>query len=356
MDEITIKGYKSIRDLTLQLRPINILIGANGSGKSNFLSFFELLKNIYARNLQEYIALKGGIDRFLYQGSKITSEISSHLKFPNTNGYSFTLKAGDGNFIFTKEGLWYGKNPYCNNPTDIASLTGESNLRFDTMPRAGYIRSFLDALEKYHFHDTSANSPFTQLSNIETDIYRLYDKGENIAAFLYNIRENEPLSYHLIVRTIQSIAPYFKDFVLKPNEQGLLRLQWQDKYSSAVYRVNDLSDGTIRFIALTVLFMQPKLPQTIILDEPELGLHPAAIAKFAGMIKSASAKECQVIIATQSADLISHFEAEDIVTVDQRGGESLFYRLDSEKLKGWIKDYTIDDLWKRSIIITGQPD
>lgn len=356
MNEITIKGYKSIRDLTLELRPINLLIGANGSGKSNFLSFFEFLKNIYARNLQEYVALKGGIGKILHQGNKVTSEISSRLKFPNTNGYSFTLKAGDGDFIFTKEGLWYDKNPYISNPTDIASFSGESNLRFETMPRAQYIRNYLDALEKYHFHDTSSNSSFTQLSNIQTDIYRFYDKGENIAAFLYSIREKHTISYQLIVRTIQSIAPYFKDFMLIPNEQKFVRLQWQDKYSSNVYGVNDFSDGTIRFIALTVLFMQPKLPQTIILDEPELGLHPTAIAKLAGMIKSVAAKDCQVIIATQSTDLISHFEAEDIITVDQRGGESLFCRLSSEKLKGWIEDYTIDDLWKRSIITTGQPD
>jgi predicted ATPase len=119
---------------------------------------------------------------------------------------------------------------------------------------------------------------------------------------------------------------------------------------------NDLSDGTIRFSALTGLFMQPALPETIIIDEPELGLHPTAITKLAGLIKSVAAKNCQVIIATQSTDLISHFEPEDIITVDQINGESVFERLDSEKLKAWLEDYTIDDLWKRNIITTGQPN
>ena len=146
------------------------------------------------------------------------------------------------------------------------------------------------------------------------------------------------------------------DFFFRPESNGNIKLRWQSKHSSTVYGVNDLSDGTIRFIALVVLFMQPNLPQTIIIDEPELGLHPSAIAKLAGLIKSAAAKNCQIILATQSTDLISHFEAEDIITVDQINGESIFERLSSESLKLWLEDYTIDDLWKRNIITTGQPN
>jgi len=102
--------------------------------------------------------------------------------------------------------------------------------------------------------------------------------------------------------------------------------------------------------------MQPNLPTTIIIDEPELGLHPTAIAKLAGMIKSVSAKNCQVIIATQSTDLISHFLPQDIITVDQVDGESKFKRLNNEELHEWLDEYTIDDLWKRNIITTGQPN
>jgi len=158
------------------------------------------------------------------------------------------------------------------------------------------------------------------------------------------------------VKTIKSIAPYFSDFYYQPNQEKQIRLQWTDRYSDVVFGVTDLSDGTLRFIALTVLFMQPKLPSIIIIDEPELGLHPTAIAKLAGMIKSASLKGCQIIIATQSTDLISHFSPEDIITVDQIDGESKFKRLNSDDLKQWLEDYTIDDLWKRNIITTGQPN
>jgi predicted ATPase len=355
MEKIEILGYKSIKKLSLELKPLNILIGANGSGKSNFLSFFDFLKQVYNRNLQEYVALKG-IDSFLHNGDKFTSQISTHLYFKGTNSYSFTIKKGDAGFIFTNEGLGYEKNLYASNTLEVASLSFESVLRFQTVPRAVYIRNFLDQLAKYHFHDTGESSPFNKESNVENDKYYLYEKGSNLGAYLFTIQIENPIVYNLIVKTIQSIAPYFLDFFLRPEPNGNIKLKWQSKYSSTIYGVNDLSDGTIRFIALATLFLQPNLPETIIIDEPELGLHPTAISKLAGLIKYVTNKQCQVILATQSTDLISYFNPEDIITVDQINGESVFNRLDSEKLSVWLEDYTVDDLWKRNIITTGQPN
>jgi len=355
MDRIEIKGYKSLKDISLELCPINILIGANGSGKSNFLSFFEFLKNIYIRNLQGYVALNGDMDKYLFEGRKVTDEISAYMCF-GKNGYSFTLKAAEEGFVFTKEGLWYSGNPFYSNPVDIASFNRESRLYSETTPRSAFIRNYLGQLEIYHFHDTGSNSPFNKVSNIERDTFALYNKGDNIAAFLYGIREKSLKRYMFIVKTIQSIAPYFRDFHLVPNEQGDLKLFWKDKYSSYIYGVNDLSDGTKRFIALTTLFLQPNLPQTLVIDEPELGLHPAAICKLAGLIRSASQRGCQVIVATQSTDLINFFNAEDIITVDQSGGVSCFTRLKSENLTQWMNEYSLSDLWSRRIISSGQPN
>jgi predicted ATPase len=158
------------------------------------------------------------------------------------------------------------------------------------------------------------------------------------------------------VKTIQSIAPFFSDFFFKPNNEGLLRLQWKSKYSSTIYGVNDLSDGTIRFIALSVLFLQPNLPSSIIIDEPELGLHPYAIAKLSGMIQSVAGRNTQVILATQSADLVNYFNPEDIITVDQVEGESKFNRLNNETFKSWLVEYSLGDLWQKNIVSGGQPN
>lgn len=331
MKKIEIHGYKSIKDLQLELQPINILIGANGSGKSNLLSFFVFLKTIYNQDLRRSVALSGGIDKYLHNGQKITSEISTKLYFKN-NAYSFCINAGNDGFIFTHEGLWYDNNPFRTNPIDISNFSEESQLQFSNEQRAIYIRNYLNELKKYHFHDTSTKSPFTKVSNINTDIFALYSQGENLAAFLYGIKNTNLINYNLIIRTIQSVAPYFHDFHLIPDVNGNISLKWTSKHSENIYGVNDLSDGTKRFIALATLFLQPHLPSTIILDEPELGLHPFAIAKLSGLIHSASGRGCQIVIATQSTDLISHFSPEDVITVDQINGQSIYKRLSSEEL------------------------
>jgi predicted ATPase len=353
MDYIEIKGYKSIKNQRIDFRNINILIGANGSGKSNFISFFEFLNKLYNRNLQEYISLKGGENKILFEGKEVTDEIYFKTEFDKgLNGYSATIKAGEESLIFTDERLIYNQRDGKN----INNYGTEARIKVTDDFRAKDVIEYLDSFRKYHFHDTGTKSPFTQMSNIENDIYYLYENGENLSAFLYNIQNENRIIYNRIVATIQSIAPYFSDFFFQPNKENYMRLQWKDKFSNVVYGANDLSDGTIRFIALTTLFMQPELPATILIDEPELGLHPAAISKLSGLIKSVSEKNCQVILATQSTDLISHFSPEDILTVDQVNGESIFKRLDSDSLAVWLDDYTVDDLWKRNIISSGQPN
>jgi len=352
MDYIEIQGYKSIKAVKLNLAPINILIGANGSGKSNFISFFEFLNKLYERNLQEYIALKGGQEKLLFQGSKITDKISSHISFNDgVNGYSFTLQAGEGDMIFTSENLWYGNNPW-----SMTSYSKEAGVKTNGKGRAKHINQYLNSYRKYHFHDTGKNSAFTHTSHIDNDIFYLYEEGGNLASFLFSIFNENKIVYNRIVKTIQSIAPFFSDFFFKPNNEGLLRLQWKSKYSSTIYGVNDLSDGTIRFIALSVLFLQPNLPSSIIIDEPELGLHPYAIAKLSGMIQSVAGRNTQVILATQSADLVNYFNPEDIITVDQVEGESKFNRLNNETFKSWLVEYSLGDLWQKNIISGGQPN
>lgn len=176
-----------------------------------------------------------------------------------------------------------------------------------------------------------------------------------MAAFLYHIQQSAPVVYRRILRVIQSVAPYFCDFYFFPNPNGDFCLQWTSRYGETIYGPNDLSDGTIRFIALAVLFLQPDPPAVIIIDEPELGLHPVAIQKLSGLIKSVAERGTQVIIATQSAELISNFEPEDIITVNQRNGESRMERLNKEGLRHWLMDYSVGDLWRQNILEGGQP-
>ena len=351
MNRIEIKGYKSFKDLYLELKPINLLIGSNGAGKSNFLSFFEFLNRMYEQKLAEYVALNGGTDKFFFQGGKVTESIYANIYFRD-NFYLFELKEGDGKFVFVEEGLGYQNHYY-----DIADFKAEARIKsYDGgLLRGGYLKKYLAQVKKYHFHDTGKSSPFTKESHIVNDAYYLYEKGENIAAFLYRIHQDFPAVYRRIIMVVRSIAPFFSDFYFHVSAADTVRLQWTDKYSSTVYGPTDLSDGTIRFIALATLFLQPVPPEVIIIDEPELGLHPLAVQKLAGMMKSVAAKGVQVIVATQSADLISNFDAEDVVTVDQVKGETVMRRLDSDELRSWLDDYSLGDLWRQNILKGGQP-
>lgn len=354
MNSISISGFKSFRSVTIKLNPINILIGANGSGKSNFLSFFEMLHCIYDKRLTEYVALNGGTERFFHKGHKVTEIIKATVEFTD-NSYELELKDGDGRLLVAYESLGQLSDSKMFHISN-ASYKPESDMLNSSLYGQGeVVNSYLKSISKYHFHDAGKQSPFTRESNIKSDMFYLYEDGRNLAAFLYAIRANYPLAYRRIIKVIQSTAPYFLDFYLEPNRNDSVRLLWKDKYSDTIYTPSTLSDGTIRFIALTTLFLQPNPANVIVIDEPELGLHPQAIGKLAGMIKSVSQRGVQVIAATQSADLISAFTPEDVITVNQVNGESVFERLESEKLSRWLEEYTLGDLWKSNIIQGGQP-
>lgn len=354
MDKITIKGYRSFRNIEVNLNKINLLIGSNGSGKSNFLSVFEMLGWAYEQRLASFVINVGGVDKLLYQGKKVTERIEV-VVYEGDNSYSLSLLEADGRLVVEHEELGY-KGFYESNKKDIANNQTETSLKsYQGMKRGEYIKQYMSQIRKFHFHDTGRRSPFTNDSHVINDSYRMYDQGQNLAAILYRIHNEDEKAYRRIVKVIQSVAPYFNDFYFEPTEADMIRLQWQDKYSSMIYGPNDLSDGSIRFIALATLFLQPNLPKVIIIDEPELGLHPVAIEKLSGLIRIAAQQGTQVIVATQSAELISNFDPEDVLTVNQRNGESLIERLDGDSLGRWLDEYTLGDLWKQNILKGGQP-
>ena len=352
LDYVEIEGFKTLKKVNLKLEPLNILIGGNGSGKSNLLSFFTFLGQLYDQNLQDYIAQQGGIDKFLHKGRKVTQEIVFKLPFNNkTNGYGVVLRIRENTLYFAQEVAMYNNNNW-----EIGKKGLETELANNDLFRSEYIRKHILSCRRYHFHDTSDNSMLKSDSSIDkNNTLFLYSDGRNLAAYLYRIMTEDPKVYRLILSAVHSVAPFLVDFDLVPNAGQHVELNWRAKGCEVTFGPHDFSDGTLRFIALTVLFLQPKLPDTIVIDEPELGLHPAAVASLAGLMRSAAARGTQVIAATQSAELINHFNPEDVVTVDLVDGESKFQRLSSVKLDSWLEMYSLGEIWQRSIISQGQP-
>ena len=334
LDTLTVRGYKSIKELDgFKFRNLNVLIGANGAGKSNLLSLFRLLGAVADSNLQGYVQKQGGPDALLFGGRKRTAEIFVLLSFGEV-AYRLSLEpTADNRFTAVADELYFN---------DLITV-GAEPVRDATAPD---LRSW----RLYHFHDTSDAAAVKQ-THPSNDNLRLKPDAANLAAFLARLHNEFPSEYKRIVETIRLAAPFFGDFVIRDPLPPTVELEWTERGDpDTPYRAHVLSDGTLRFICLTTLLLQPLAlrPDAILIDEPELGLHPYAINLLAEMLKQASADK-QVIVSTQSVELLNNFAPEDVIVADREDGASVFKRLDADELKDWLEDYTLGELWKRNI-------
>ncbi|GAB2597893.1 AAA family ATPase [Spirosoma areae] len=352
--EIAIQNFKSIKELKLDLKPINVLIGPNGAGKSNFVSFFSFVYAIYDKQLTTYTSDKGGADRVLHLGRRVSQQLGGRLNFSDINRYAFWLSPNEQNsFFFSDEydeyNLSKGDVGYSGWSMDSYGRGHiESKLHDLTSPRVNYVKKYLESFRVYHFHNTSKSAPLKQTARVDDNRF-LRSDGSNIAAFLYKLQQENALVYNRIEAVIKLIAPYFERFDLQPNG-NFIRLNWRQKNTDIYLDASDLSDGTIRFIALCTLLLQPQLPETILIDEPELGLHPYAITILAELIQGVAHQKKQLIMSTQSVNLIDKFSPDDIIVVDNVANESRFRRLDEQSLEAWLEEYSIGELWNKNVL------
>ncbi len=361
LDKITIKGFKSIRSLeNFELKPLNVLIGGNGAGKSNFIDFFRLLRammelplpNLESTNLPTFIQSGGGCDDFLFNGPKVTRQIETELIF-GENGYRFKLTpTSEETFLIIDEESYYKQSTkgwrFMGSGYQTPALLKEKKQPGVLGDRSvtSYIYESIDAWTIYHFHDTSIFAPMRRSETIHDYNYLRFDAA-NIAPYLFSLLNKHNNTYWQIVETIRLAAPFFGDFILQPDMNEKVRLLWKQKGSDYPLKPLHLSDGTLRFICLVTALLQPYLPSTIIIDEPELGLHPYAISVLAELIKATS-RGTQLIICTQSPALVDNFDPEDIVVVNRENGASAFRRLDQKDLSAWLEDYSLGDLWQKN--------
>ncbi|MEQ1484257.1 AAA family ATPase [Methyloglobulus sp.] len=360
LHQIKLTGFKSIKNLDLKMNPINILIGANGAGKSNFISLFTFLRYLSEGKLQTYVEKQGFANTFFHFGAKTTPKIIIDIEVGN-NGYHVEFVHGEANdaFVFDNEYCTVSSSP---KKWAIKGKLGESGLLPGSQAASDYVRQYsreyMQKCRVYHFHDTSPTAGFKQAQKLSSSSFLASD-ASNLAPFLLFLRERYKSSYQEIVSTIQTVAPFFHDFYLEPkgdkSDESLL-LRWTHRDHDMPFSANQLSDGTARFICLATLFLQPERsrPSTIVLDEPELGLHPAALNVLAEIIKSIS-KTNQVICSTQSVAFANQFEPEDFIVVDQKNGASTFKRPDRTELEHWLEDYGMGDIWTKNLI-GGRPE
>jgi predicted ATPase len=355
LHDITIRGFKSIASIEkLKLNPINIVIGANGSGKSNFIGAFAFLREVGVGRLRDYVKNAGGADKVLHFGSKtteridvgITSNYGGYGGHPSPSAYNLTLLASADDGLFpSREELHLSAYP----PTSLGEYQRELEAGIGNPASEGVtkgLRQTLDLWRVYHLHDTSY---MRKAANIHDKRFLRAD-GSNLPAFLYDLREKWPDYYNLIVAAVQQVSPFFDNFDLNPDgNSGSIQLVWRHRKSDQFFNASSLSDGTLRFIALATLFLQPEMYRRslVLVDEPELGLHPYAIELLASLIHRASVNT-QVIVSTQSSLLLDHFEPKDILVADRVDGGTQLTRPDSERLEKWLEDYSLGQLWEKN--------
>ncbi len=355
---LTIEGFKSIQRLEeLELGQLNILIGPNGAGKSNFISYFHMLREMVEGRLQVWVGKQGGANRLLTYGVKETSKLFSHIKFGN-NAYAFTLEPTvTDRFIFTDERLFY-EDRYAQGLPIGGWGNSEAQLKSEIVPNewrmANYCYASISNWKIFHFHDTSDTAGVKRQGGLQDNEY-LRSDASNLAAYLYRLEQRYPTTYSQIRKIVQLAVPFFGDFVLIPEEvrpdEYQIQLMWRQNDSDYPFLPSQLSDGSIRFICLVTALSQPDPPSTIIIDEPELGLHPYAITLLGALMRSASASaRMQIIVSTQSVPLLNEFSIDDLIVVERRGGVSVFNRLDESEFEMWLEDYSIGELWEKNVL------
>lgn len=367
LTNIHLNGFKSIdsEGQDIPLGDITILLGANGAGKSNLLSFFKMLNYMTTGALQVYIGKSGFADSLLYYGSKKTSRLQADITFTSLtdrDNYRFTLShASSDTLIFTDETIvWQDIESPIPYTIQLDPGAKESGLdKFYKEKNSKTAKVILELLKRcrvFQFHDTSSEAKIRNSGYINDDGY-LRSDGGNLAAFLYSMKQQEEGEkyYQRILRYIRMALPQFQDFVLEPSprNENYILLNWLENGSEYLFGPHQISDGSLRFMALATLLLQPQktLPNVIILDEPELGLHPAAVSLLTGMIKAASLHS-QILLATQSTRFIDDFEASDIVIVERNEARrcSTYRKLDESKLSEWLERYSISELWEKNVI------
>ena len=361
LKKIAIQNFKSIRSQELELGQLNVFIGSNGAGKSNLVQVFRFLREIVQQNLAAY-SLKRGADNLLYFGRKISDYMAFDLEWAEgkvSNGYRVRLAPTDeGSLIINREMVTFQDHTAYVKPYEITISAGSREAVIATSEDrvARHVRHDLDTYRLYHFHDTSESALVKSAGPLEDNRVLKSDAG-NLAAFLYLLKQHSPDHFHNIEETVRRIAPFLDRFNLAPSRLSpdKIQLEWKERGSDAYFNAASISDGTLRFICMATLLMQPTLPAMILLDEPELGLHPAAIVLLADML-SAAATRTQILVATQSVTLVNQFGPEQIWTVDREDNQSIFRHLALKDLSAWLdtygdyEGYGLGDLWEKNVL------
>ena len=369
IEHLCIRGFRSLADVTLSPAPgANLLIGANGSGKSNIIHFFNMLSwMLKSRRLAEFVSRHGGADDQLHGGSGTTSHLDAEIRIRASSGrndYRFSLvPAHTDELLFTEESFRYSRDDLDTEApwnhlgvghrealiVEAGQARDDGRAPTANRQQARIVTHLLRNCTAYQFHNTGSGSNFKKTCDA-TDHAFLRADGGNLAAILHWLENEDVRRYELICRHIQRVLPGFDRFEID-EKYGKVGLRWQSRHFDKTFGAQLTSDGSLRFFALATLLNLPgeMLPGVVLLDEPELGLHPKAISLVGDMIR-ALAESRQVIVATQSPLLLDAFELDQVFVLEARDGRTEVRSPDREALRDWLEEFTVGEIWQKNLL------
>lgn len=367
IERLHVRGFRSLADV--ELRPVagaNVLIGANGSGKSNFVHFFNMLSwMLKSRRLAVFVSREGGADDQLHGGNGTTARLDAQITIRTHTGqneYQFSLMyAHPDQLLFSDESFRYSRDDFHTEAEWIHLGAGHREAQIVAAGQGNHedlatnrrtaqtVTHLLRDCAAYQFHNTGSASNFKKTWDAGDHAYLRTDGG-NLAAILYRLEHEDLGRFELICRHIRRVLPGFDRFQIE-EQYGKVALRWRSLLLNKTYGAHLTSDGSLRFFALATLLNLPEemLPSVLVLDEPELGLHPKAIALVGDMIR-AMAESRQVILATQSPLLVDAFELDEVFVLEMRDGRTELTSPASAGLQAWLDEFSVGELWQKNLL------
>jgi len=371
--EIHIDGFRRLCGIKLPLKPLNVVIGANGVGKTSLLDVFDLLRASAEGNLAEKVSDLQGFDALITRDGRDSFSVGflANYRSERLLCYELVLHASGAGGHVQSETLYevtsnasVGKTYLRQTESDLFYFDDDlgdlrrhelwnqpltTALSFQPMEDQSMepweIRVLARSCIHYGALDVGERSPVRVPQPLRpTDTPG--ENGQYLISCLYLMRESFPDRFETIQDTLRAAFPKFQRLGFPAVAAGTLSMTWHDESFTEPMYPHQLSEGTLRFLWLVTLLQSPGLPAVTLIDEPEVSLHPELLSLLAELFREASTRT-QLIVATQSDSLIRFLKPEEVVVMDiGENGLATATRADSFDLDAWLKDYTLDEVWR----------